>query len=112
VDVTISLEAHQAEQLRAKAAARGQSPEQAARALVIDGLARSADEERWGPLNDRRCALIEKGRSTTLTADEQAELDALQAALDARLEGVDLRRIAQAEMVLQRMKELRDAARP
>ena len=108
MNLIISLEEPLAARLREEAVARRLSPEQAARDILGVVLDRIDEEDRLRALNQRRCALIRQDREGGLTAEEAAELDRLQAALDARLEPVDGQMIAATERVLRRAKGLRD----
>ena len=112
MNLTISLEEPVSGHLREQASSRSLSPEQAARDILSSALVKLAEDERWRPLNQRRCDLIRQGRGVALTTEDRAELDQLQNALDAQLESVDQQMIATAELFLQRAKGLRDATKP
>ena len=112
MNLTIMLDEPCADQLREAASARSLTPEQAARDILGAALSKIVEVERWRPLNQRRHELIRKSRECGLTAEEQSDLDHLQAALDARLEAVDEQMIAAAEETFRRAKGLRDATNP
>ena len=111
MNLIILLEEPIAGQLREAASARSLTPEQAARDILGAALHEIGEEERWRPSNQRRHELIRKSRECGLTSVEISELEHLQAALDARLEGMDEQMIAAAERVFQRAKGLRDATK-
>lgn len=86
--VTIQLNDALATQLQQKAAAHQLSLEEFAVRLLDGALGRLADDE-WTERNRRRLELIRKSCAGSLSAEEQAELQALQAELDQRLEPLD-----------------------
>ena len=112
MNLTISLDEAQAEQLRRRASAKALSPEQAAQELLGHALHRIAEEEAWRLSNQRRAELIQKSRSLGLTAEEGRELDGLQAALDQRLEATDRQLLAVAAEFRQLAEGLPDATKP
>ncbi len=80
--LTITLDAALTVQLRQHAAARQVSMEECAMQLLSETVAQLADTASWQQYNQRRVALIHKSATTSLSREEAAELEALQAALD------------------------------
>lgn len=103
--LTINLDEALTVQLRKQAAARHLALEEFAAHLLGEAVARLESPQQWEQHNQRRLALIRKSSSTLLSAEEAAELDDLQAALDRRLEPVDDRLLA----ALERMQHAVDA---
>ena len=89
--VTIQLNDDLADQLQRKAAVRRLSLEEFTIRLLDGALGEIEAAEAWEDQNRRRQALIRKSSATGLTAEEQAELQELQATLDQRLEPLDER---------------------
>jgi chorismate-pyruvate lyase len=87
--LTITLDEAMTVQLRQQAAARQVSMEECAMQLLSEAVAQLADTTRWQQYNQRRVALIHKSAITSLSREEAAELEALQAALDQRLTPMD-----------------------
>jgi hypothetical protein len=112
VNLTISLDESLAARLREEASARSLSPEQTARELLGGALGRLAEEEAWRQVHRRRGELIRKARDGALTAEEGAELDRLQAAVDQRLAPVDAQLLAAAEQFRRLAEGLPDAPAP
>ena len=95
--LTITLDAVLTVQLRKQAAARHLTLEELTVYLLGEAVAQLEDTQQWEQHNQRRLALIRKSSSTPLPAEEARELDALQAALDRRLEPVDDQLLAALE---------------
>jgi len=112
MNLTISLDEKQAAQLQRQASSRQLSPEQFARDLLGDALARSMEEETWGTVNHRRLELLGKSRSSSLSAEEAKELEQLQADVDRRLEPMDRHLLAAAEHFRQLAEGLPDELNP
>jgi hypothetical protein len=87
--LTITLDETMTVQLRQYAAARQVSMEECATQLLSEAVAQMADTARWQQHNQRRVALIHKSATSSLSHEEAAELEALQAALDQRLTSMD-----------------------
>ena len=102
---TLNLDEMLAEQLRKQAAARHLSLEAFAMRLLGEAVEKLAASESWEPDNQRRVALIRKSATTPLNAAEAAELEALQGALDQRLDSMDDQLLAN----LDRMQHAVDA---
>jgi hypothetical protein len=87
--VTIQLNDALAAQLQKKAAARQVSLDDFTTHL-LDGVLGQMDEaDQWASKNHRRLDLIRKSTTTSLSSQEQAELQALQTMMDQRLEPLD-----------------------
>jgi len=112
MNLTISLDPRLAAHLQRQASSRHLSPEQFARNLLGAALGRIEEEELWGATNRRRLELIGKNRSSGLNAEESAELEQLQAALDRRLEPMDRQLLAAAEEFRQLAEALPDESSP
>jgi hypothetical protein len=112
MNLTISLDEAQAEQLRRQASARDMTPEQTARDILGRALHEIAEEEAWEKTNRRRGELIRKSRAAGLTAEESAELDRLQATVDQRLAPMDSHLLAVAQEFRQLAEGLPDAKPP
>ncbi len=97
---TLNLDEMLADQLRKQAAARHLSLEAFAVHLLGEAVEQLETSEQWEPDNQRRVALIRQSATTPLSAAEEEELEALQVALDQRLESMDDRLLA----TLQRMQ--------
>jgi hypothetical protein len=89
VPVTIQLNDALAAQLKKTAAARRLSLEELTAHLLDGALGQIEAADRWAAQNQRRLDLIRKGYATSLSAQEQVELQGLQSALDQRLEPLD-----------------------
>jgi hypothetical protein len=63
--------------------------EECATQLLSEAVAQLADTTQWQQCNQRRVALIQKSATTSLSREEAAELEALQAAIDQRLAPMD-----------------------
>src|SRR2546425_10266760 len=87
--LTITLDEAMTVQLRQHAAARQVSMEECATQLLSEAVAQLADTTRWQQYNQRRVALIHKSTTSSLSHEEAAEVEALQAALDQRLVPMD-----------------------
>ena len=87
--VTIQLNDALAAQLQKKAAARRLSLEEFTVHLLDGALGEMETADQWGAQNGRRLDLIRKSCTSSLSSDEQLELQELQAALDHRLEPLD-----------------------
>src|SRR5262245_50429005 len=109
MQLTISLDEPLAEQLRQRASAKDLSPEQTARDLLGQALARLTHEEAWRELNQRRRVLLQKSRQSSLTSAEIAELERLEATIDERLAPTDRQLLAVAEEFRERAERLPDA---
>jgi len=112
MNLTIALDEKQAGHLQKQASAHRVSPEEFAGDLLKNALGRLAEEEAWGALNRRRLDLIGKSRSATLSAEEQNELEQLQAAVDRCLEPMDIQLLASARHFRQLAEALPDANQP
>lgn len=97
MNFTVTLDEPLASQLCQEASARQLSPEEAASELLGNLPARMATETAWRRANQRRLELIRKGRDGSSTAEEQMELDQLQAAADLHLAPMDQRLLAEAD---------------
>jgi len=89
VPVMIELNDALAAQLQEKAAARRLSLEEFTVHLLGGALGQMEAADQWGAQNSRRLDLIRKSCATGLSSPEQLELQALQAAVDQRLEPLD-----------------------
>jgi hypothetical protein len=103
MSVTITLTNPLAEELQTRAAAQRLSVEEFATRLLGQAVQQLDDSERWQAQNARRLALLRKSKTAALGADEQAELQQLQAAADRQLEQVDQR-------LLEELNKMRQAA--
>jgi len=86
---TIPLNDSLVAQLKKKATSKNVSVEELAAQLLGNALEQLDETELWDTQNRRRLALIRKSASSTLSEDEQTELDALRSAPDRRLDLVD-----------------------
>lgn len=87
--VSIQLNDDLAAQLQQKAAARGLSLEKFTVHLLDGALSQMESADEWAVQNQRRLVLIHKSSTIGLCAQEQVELQGLQATLDQRLEPLD-----------------------
>jgi hypothetical protein len=87
--VTIQLNDALAAQLRKTAAARRLSLEEFTAHLLDGALGQIEAADRWAAQNQRRLDLIRKSCTSSLSSQEQVELQGLQTALDQRLEPFD-----------------------
>jgi DNA-binding transcriptional regulator YbjK len=87
--LTITLDEVLTAQLRQHAAALKVSLEECAAQLLNAAVTQLADAARWQQHNQRRVALIHRSVTATLSHEEAAELEQLQAALDQRLDPID-----------------------
>jgi len=87
--VTVQLNDALAAQLQRKAAARQLSLQEFTLHLLDGALGQIEAADQWAAQNRRRLHLIHQSCTTGLSAQEQAELQALQAAVDQRLEPID-----------------------
>ena len=103
--VTLNIDETLADQLRKQAATRHLSLEAFAARLLGEAVEKLEALEPGEPDNQRRVALIRKSTTTGLSAEEEAELELLQADLDQRLESMDDQLLAN----LDRMQQAVDA---
>ena len=87
MSLTITFQKDLAQRLESEARQQHVSVEELATTILDRAVARTQDA--WGKQNQRRLALIRKSIGQSLTAEEQQELDTLQAALDVRFEDFD-----------------------
>jgi hypothetical protein len=87
--VTIEINDVLAAQLQQKASAHRVSLEEFALHLLDGALGQIQATDLWAANNRRRLDLIHQSCTTSLSVQEQQELQELQAALDQRLEPVD-----------------------
>ncbi len=87
--ITIQLNDPLAAQLQEKAAALHLSLEEFTVRLLDGALGELHAADQWAEQNRRRLDLIRKSCTTSLSAQEQEELQGLQEALDQRLEPMD-----------------------
>ena len=87
--VTIQLNDMLAAQLQEKAAARRLSLQEFTVHLLDGALGQLDVDAAWAAQNQRRLHLIRKSYTSSLSSQEQAELQGLQTALDQRLEPLD-----------------------
>ena len=85
MSVTIVLNDSLADQLRAQARVEQQPLETLAHQLLAEAVRQRGLAAAWDRQNQRRVELIRKSTRRGLSAEEQAELDSLQADLDERL---------------------------
>jgi hypothetical protein len=109
---TITVDDALADQLRKQAATRQLSAEDLAVRLLSEAVEQLEDTERWGQYHQRRVALIHQSATTHLSAEEAAELDALQAALDRRLASMDDRLLAGLERLQHAVDDVPRAVQP
>lgn len=100
MSITITLRQDLAERLEAEAMQRSISVEALATAILDRAVTQTHDA--WGEQNRRRLTLIRKSIQHSLLAEEQRELDSLQAALDARFEDFDA-------ALISHLNQIRDA---
>jgi len=110
--LTITLDEAMTVQLRQHAAARQVSMEECATQLLSEAVALLADTTRWQQCNQRRVALIHKSATTSLSREEAAELEALQAALDQRLAPMDEQMLTAVAGMQRTVAALPDNAQP
>jgi hypothetical protein len=108
----ITLDEAMTVQLRQQAAARQVSMEECAMQLLSEAVAQLADTIRWQQYNQRRVALIHKSAITSLSREEAAELEALQAALDQRLAPMDEQLLTVVADMQRTVAALPDNAQP
>jgi len=87
--VSIQLNDMLAAQLQEKAAARRLSLQEFTVHLLDGALGQLDADAAWAAQNQWRLHLIHKSYTSSLSSQEQAELQGLQAALDQRLEPLD-----------------------
>ncbi len=104
MSVTIELNDVLAAQLQEKASARRLSLQEFTVHLLDGALGQLATDDEWAAQNRRRLDLIYKSYTSSLSCQEQAELQELQAALDQRLEPLD-------DRLLDTLREWQNAAR-
>lgn len=86
---TLNIDKMLADQLRKQAADRHLSIEAFVARLLGEAVEQLEASEAWESDNQRRVALIRQSATMHLSATEEAELEALQANLDQRLESMD-----------------------
>src|SRR5687768_1461383 len=86
MSLTITFPSDLAQRLQSEARQRQVSVEELA-ATILDRAVPHTDA--WSDQNQRRLALIRKSIRESLSREEQHELDALQAILDARFDDFD-----------------------
>lgn len=97
MSITITFPNDLAQRLKTEAMQRQVSVEELATTILNRAVTRT--HEAWGAQNQRRLTLIRKSVQQSLSAEEQQELDTLQAALDARFEDFDAALNAQFEVI-------------
>jgi hypothetical protein len=102
--VTIQLNDTLAAQLQEKAAAHRLSLQEFTVNLLDGALGQLDADGEWAVQNQRRLDLIHKSYTSSLSCQEQAELQGLQAALDQRLEPLD-------DRLLDTLRQWQSAAR-
>ena len=97
MSITITFQNDLAQRLESEALRRHVSVEELA-ATILDRAVKGT-HDAWGEQNQRRLTLIRKSVRQALTAEEQQELDTLQAALDVRFEDFDVAVKAQLDLM-------------
>jgi len=110
--VPIHLDDALASQLKVKASVRQLSLEAFAQHLLGGALEKLDATEKWQAQNRRRLSLIRKGTACSLTPEEEAELEQLQAALDRQLESVDDQLLEGLDRLTQAIEQRTDGPKP
>ena len=97
MSITITFQNDLAQLLESEAMQRQVSVEELAATIL--GRAVMRTHAAWGEQNQRRLTLIRKSIRQSLAAEEQQELDSLQAALDVRFEDFDVDLNAQLDLM-------------